>query len=221
MAVWPSEEDLLLGASVPLPATPVQQRYEGRLSRARKVNSERRSVTRLTPAAVEKEEGGEEDVKAEVEEVAEMAMVEEEKVEKAAAESSEQTAEAAVVPPPPPPPPAAATAIPRRPSTDADEQAACSSGAANLYLHTSHYVSRHSTISHDISRYLPMSRRRAARRRPTLAPSLPPSRACKTRRSRRAGRPAPRSREAAVRSEVRKRSGRAVARGPHEVDTST
>ena len=82
MAVWPSEEDLLLGTSVPLtePATPVQQRYEGRLSRARKVNSERRSVTRQTrtPAAVEKEEGGEEDVKAEVEEAAEMAMVEEE-----------------------------------------------------------------------------------------------------------------------------------------------
>lgn len=149
MAVWPSEEDLLLGTSVPLPATPVQQRYEGRLSRARKVNSERRSVTRPTPAAVEKEEGGEEEVKAEVEEVAEMAMVEEEKVEEAAAESSEQTAEAAVVPPPPPPP-AATTVRPRKPSTDADEQAACSSGAANLYLHTSHYVSRYSTISHYI-----------------------------------------------------------------------
>ena len=58
LAVWPSEEDLLLGTGVPLPATPVQQRYEGRLSRARKVNSERRSVTRqaLTPAVVEEEE---------------------------------------------------------------------------------------------------------------------------------------------------------------------
>ena len=161
MAVWPSEEDLLLGTSVPLtePATPVQQRYEGRLSRARKVNSERRSVTRqtLTPAAVEKEAGGEEDVKAEVEEVAEMAMVEEEKVEEAAAESNEQKAEAAVTPPPPPPPPAAATAIPRRPSTDAEEQAACSSGAANLYLHTSHDISLHLTISHYVSRYLTIS----------------------------------------------------------------
>ena len=43
--LWPCEVDLQVAASVPLPATPVQQRYEGRLSRARKVNSERRSVT--------------------------------------------------------------------------------------------------------------------------------------------------------------------------------
>ena len=42
--LWPCEVDLQVAASVPLPATPVQQRYEGRLSRARKVNSERRSV---------------------------------------------------------------------------------------------------------------------------------------------------------------------------------
>ena len=151
LAVWPSEEDLLLGTAVPLPATPVQQRYEGRLSRARKVNSERRSVTRrtsqaLTPAVVEEEEVVEE-MEAEVEEVAvavaEMDMVVEEEGEGEAAVAKEDAVEAAVVAVaakevagapvvlPPPPPPAATTAKSRRPSTDADEQAACTSGAAN------------------------------------------------------------------------------------------
>ena len=50
--LWPCEVDLQVAASVPLPATPVQQRYEGRLSRARKVNSERRSVTMMRSGAL-------------------------------------------------------------------------------------------------------------------------------------------------------------------------
>ena len=42
LAVWPCEAPLDMGAAVPLPPTPVQQRYGDRVSRARKVNSERR-----------------------------------------------------------------------------------------------------------------------------------------------------------------------------------
>ena len=56
LAVWPSEEDLLLSTAVPLPATPVQQRYEGRLSRARNTAEDSDDDRRDKQKHVRKEE---------------------------------------------------------------------------------------------------------------------------------------------------------------------
>ena len=152
LAVWPSEEDLS-STGVPLPATP----YEGRLSRARKVNSERRAVM-STPRAVTNHtlqvltlaaavEGLVADIEAEAEEevvaaAAEMGEVEEEVeevvVEEEATVAKEEVVEAAVAVAAAkevarasvltPPSPGAAKA---NTHTGADEQEACSSAAAN------------------------------------------------------------------------------------------